>query len=135
MAEAGGRDRDHRSDRGEGGGSGSRVEISATAGWTFSNGVEADSSLIVPGVGTFTSIDPKDAFSWGLRLGFFGGTPRLASSSISSQPTRARRNDDHQARRPEDQQLPRLLRLQLWWRRCRGWPVLLFGLGATSMAR
>ena len=48
-----------------------RVEISATAGWTLSNGVEADSSLIVPGVGTFNTIDPKDAFSWGLRLGFF----------------------------------------------------------------
>ncbi len=48
-----------------------RVEISATAGWTFSNGVTADSSVIVPGVGTFNSIDPKDAFSWGLRLGFF----------------------------------------------------------------
>ena len=50
-----------------------RVEVSATVGWTFSNGVEADGSLTVPGVGTFTSIDPKDAFSWGLRLGFFAG--------------------------------------------------------------
>ncbi len=50
-----------------------RAEISATAGWTFSNGVEADSSLTVPGVGTFNSIDPKEAFSWGLRLGFFAG--------------------------------------------------------------
>ncbi len=50
-----------------------RVEMSATAGWTFSNGVEADSSLTVPGVGTFNTIEPKDAFSWGLRLGFFAG--------------------------------------------------------------
>jgi len=43
----------------------SRVELSATAGWTFSDGVN---------VGTFDEspiqIGPKDAFSWGARLGF-----------------------------------------------------------------
>jgi hypothetical protein len=47
----------------------SRVEVSGTAGWTFSDGVTG-SAVVVPGVGTFDSIDPKDAFSWGLRLGF-----------------------------------------------------------------
>jgi len=46
-----------------------RVEISGTAGWTFSDGVSGD-SVLVPGVGTFNRIDPKDAFSWGVRLGF-----------------------------------------------------------------
>jgi len=46
-----------------------RVEISGTAGWTFSDGVGGNAALVT-GVGTFTSIDPKDAFSWGLRLGF-----------------------------------------------------------------
>jgi hypothetical protein len=43
----------------------SRVELSATAGWTFSDGVSGsanDSSAI--------RIDPADAFSWGARLGF-----------------------------------------------------------------
>ena len=64
-----------------------RVEISATAGWTFSNGVEADSSLIVPGVGTFNSIDPKDAFSWGLRLGFFAGENSEIGFLFNQQPT------------------------------------------------
>jgi opacity protein-like surface antigen len=42
-----------------------RVELSATAGWTFSDGVSgsaADNSAV--------RVDPKDAFSWGLRLGF-----------------------------------------------------------------
>jgi hypothetical protein len=47
-----------------------RVEISGTAGWTFSDGVGGASAVVVPGVGTFDSVDPKDAFSWGLRLGF-----------------------------------------------------------------
>jgi opacity protein-like surface antigen len=46
-----------------------RVEIGATAGWTFSDGVSG-SAVTVPGVGTFDRIDPKDAFSWGVRLGF-----------------------------------------------------------------
>lgn len=46
-----------------------RVELSGTAGWTFSDGVSGD-GVLVPGVGTFNRIDPKDAFSWGLRLGF-----------------------------------------------------------------
>jgi hypothetical protein len=45
------------------------VEISGTAGWTFSDGVTG-TGIVVPGVGSFNSIDPKDAFSWGLRLGF-----------------------------------------------------------------
>jgi hypothetical protein len=46
-----------------------RVELGATAGWTFSDGVSG-SAVTVPGVGTFDRIDPKDAFSWGVRLGF-----------------------------------------------------------------
>ena len=50
-----------------------RVEVGVTAGWTYGNGLNADGSLTVPGVGTFNAIDPKDAFSWGLRLGFFAG--------------------------------------------------------------
>ena len=42
-----------------------RVEISGTAGWTFSDGVNvggSDNAAI--------RVDPKDAFSWGARIGF-----------------------------------------------------------------
>jgi hypothetical protein len=46
-----------------------RVELSGTVGWTFSDGVSGDIAT-VPGVGSFNRIDPKDAFSWGLRLGY-----------------------------------------------------------------
>lgn len=46
-----------------------RVEISGTAGWTWSDGVSGD-GVTVPGIGTYNRVDPKDAFSWGLRLGF-----------------------------------------------------------------
>ncbi len=41
-----------------------RVELSGTAGWTFSDGVSGsanDNSAV--------RVDPKDAFSWGARLG------------------------------------------------------------------
>ena len=41
-----------------------RVEISGTAGWTFSDGVNVGTSEDV------IRLDPKDAFSWGVRLGF-----------------------------------------------------------------
>jgi opacity protein-like surface antigen len=47
-----------------------RVELSGTAGWTFSDGASGDSRTI-PGVGTFNRVDPKDAFSWSARIGFF----------------------------------------------------------------
>ncbi|MCK5448144.1 MAG: porin family protein [Gemmatimonadetes bacterium] len=46
-----------------------KFEISATAGWTFSDGVSG-ASVTVPGEGTFNRVDPKDAFSWGLRGGY-----------------------------------------------------------------
>jgi hypothetical protein len=46
-----------------------RVEISGTAGWTFSDGVSGQ-AVDVPGVGVFNRIDPKDAFSWGARFGY-----------------------------------------------------------------
>jgi opacity protein-like surface antigen len=45
-----------------------RVEISGTAGWTFSDGVSGDPVTVV-GVGTFNSVTPQNAFSWGARLG------------------------------------------------------------------
>ena len=42
-----------------------RVEISGTAGWTFSDGVNVGTLDNAP-----IRVDPKDAFSWGARLGF-----------------------------------------------------------------
>ena len=48
------------------------AEVSGTVGWTFSEGVSGN-AVPVPGVGTFDRIEPKDAFSWGLRFGFFAG--------------------------------------------------------------
>ena len=53
-------------------GSAQGVEVSGTVGWTFSEGVSGN-AVVVPGVGTFDRIEPKDAFSWGLRLGFLAG--------------------------------------------------------------
>ena len=64
-----------------------RVEISATAGWTFSNGVEADGSLTVPGLGTFNTIEPVDAFSWGLRVGFLANENSEVGFLFNQQPT------------------------------------------------
>jgi hypothetical protein len=65
-----------------------RVEIAGTAGWTFSDGVSG-SVVPVPGVGTFDRIDPKDAFSWGARIGFMvtpnvevGGLFNLQSTTL-----------------------------------------------------
>ena len=42
-----------------------RVEISGTAGWTFSDGVNVGAIDDSP-----ISVGPKDAFSWGARIGF-----------------------------------------------------------------
>ena len=44
---------------------GGRVELSGTAGWTFSDGVNVGTIDESP-----IQIGPKDAFSWGARLGF-----------------------------------------------------------------
>jgi hypothetical protein len=52
-----------------------RVEISGTIGWTFSDGVSGN-TVIVPGAGSFSRIDPKDAMSWGARIGVFA-TPNV----------------------------------------------------------
>jgi hypothetical protein len=46
------------------------VELTATYGWTFSDGVGGVTAVRVPGIGTFDKIDPKDSASWGLRLGY-----------------------------------------------------------------
>jgi len=46
-----------------------RGEVSASAGWTFSDGVSGDPVRAGDG-NVYDRLDPKDAFSWGLRLGY-----------------------------------------------------------------
>jgi len=63
-----------------------RVELSGTAGWTFSDGVSGGAEGMA---GSFLRVDPKDAFSWGARVGFLvsdnvevGGLFSLQSTSL-----------------------------------------------------
>ena len=56
-----------------------RVELSATAGWTFSDGVSGGTYTIEGE--DFTRVDPKDAFSWGARIGFFA-TPQVEVGAL-----------------------------------------------------
>ena len=65
-----------------------RVEVSGTAGWTWSDGVSATAAVVVPGVGTFNRVDPKDSFSWGLRLGFLVNENSEIGFLFNQQPTK-----------------------------------------------
>jgi len=47
-----------------------RIELSGTIGWTYSDGVGGTTAVKVPNLGTFNSIDPKNAMNWGARLGY-----------------------------------------------------------------
>jgi hypothetical protein len=47
-----------------------RGEIGASAGWTFSDGVSGQAVRAADG-NLYDAIEPDDAFSWGLDLGFF----------------------------------------------------------------
>ena len=58
-----------------------RVEISGTAGWTFSDGVSGGTAEV--NGEEFSRIDPKDAFSWGARIGFFA-TPNVEVGALFS---------------------------------------------------
>ncbi len=86
-----------------------RVELSATAGWTFSDGVNVGSIDESP-----IQVGPKDAFSWGARLGFNLSPNAEIGFLFASQATDLEATGvvepDHSA---DGLQLPRLLRLQL----------------------
>jgi opacity protein-like surface antigen len=63
-----------------------RVEISGTSGWTFSDGVNVGTLDNAP-----VRVDPKDAFSWGARIGFLvtenvevGGLFNLQSTDLEA---------------------------------------------------
>jgi opacity protein-like surface antigen len=60
-----------------------RVEIGASAGWTFSDGVTFDGVLAGDG-NVYNSIEPKDSFSYSLNLGFFV-TPNVEVGGLFSQ--------------------------------------------------
>ena len=46
-----------------------RLEIASLAGWTWSDGVTG-AAVTVPGAGSFSGIEPGDAFSWGVSAGY-----------------------------------------------------------------
>ena len=62
------------------------AEVSGTVGWTFSDGVSGN-AVMVPGVGTFDRIDPKDSWAWGVRLGLFAGANSEIGFLYDQQPT------------------------------------------------
>ncbi len=62
-----------------------RFEISGTAGWTFSDGVDGQ-AVTVP-EGTFNRVDPKDSFSWGARFGFLLNSSSEVGFLFDMQPT------------------------------------------------
>jgi len=45
-----------------------RVEAGAMFGWTFSDGVSGD-AVLAPDGNLYDRVDPKDSFSWNLRIG------------------------------------------------------------------
>ena len=63
-----------------------RAEVSGTVGWTVGDGVSGN-AVVVPGVGTFDRVDPKDSWAWGLRLGLFAGENSEIGFLYDQQPT------------------------------------------------
>ena len=109
------------------------MELSGTAGWTFSDGVSGGTTTV--NGEDFSRIDPKDAFSWGAADRLLRDAERRDRRAVQLAVDEARdlRARQHaRARRREDLQLPRLRRLQLRRVRRRGPPYFLGGLGATQ---
>jgi len=110
-----------------------RVEIAGTAGWTFSDGVSGN-AYTVPGVGTFNRIDPKDAFSWGARIGFLvtenvvvGGLFNLQSTSLEAGGTNTLTIGDEKVYNYHG-----FIEYQFGDERSKARPYFLGGLGATQ---
>jgi hypothetical protein len=62
-------------------------EVGVFAGWVFADGVSGN-AVLVPGVGTFDRIDPKDSFGWGFDVGVFVGPNAEVGFMYSQQPTK-----------------------------------------------
>jgi len=63
----------------------SKFEISATAGYTFSDGVSG--ATVETDEGTFNRLDPADSFSWGLRFGYMLSGNSEVGFLFDTQPT------------------------------------------------
>ena len=63
----------------------SKIEISATAGYTFSDGVSGETRDTDEG--SFNRVDPVDSFSWGLRLGYMLSENSEIGFLFDNQPT------------------------------------------------
>ena len=50
-----------------------RVEVGATFGWIFSDGVQLDAPVIGGDGNLYDRIDPKDSGAWGFNLGYLAG--------------------------------------------------------------
>ena len=63
-----------------------KAEVGIFAGWVFSDGVSGD-TRVVPGVGAFDRIDPKDAFGWGFDVGVMLGPNAEVGFIYANQPS------------------------------------------------
>src|SRR3954468_2240907 len=63
-----------------------KAEVGVTFGWSYADGVSGN-TYIVPGVGSFSRIDPKDSFMWGIDVGFFVGPNAEVGFIYGNQPT------------------------------------------------
>jgi hypothetical protein len=63
----------------------SKFEISANAGYTFSDGVSG--ATVETDEGTFNRLDPADSFSWGLRFGYMLSENSEIGFLFGTQPT------------------------------------------------
>jgi hypothetical protein len=63
----------------------SKFEISANAGYTFSDGVSG--ATVETDEGTFNRLDPADSFSWGLRFGYMLSENSEVGFLFDTQPT------------------------------------------------
>ena len=64
-----------------------KAEVGVTVGWVWADGVSGN-NVVVPGVGTFNRIDPKDSFGWGIDVGFFVGPNAEVGFLYGQQPSK-----------------------------------------------
>ena len=64
-----------------------KAEVGVTFGWSYADGVSGN-TYVVPGVGSFNRIDPKDSFMWGIDIGFFVGPNAEVGFIYGNQPTK-----------------------------------------------
>jgi hypothetical protein len=65
---------------------GHKAEVGVVFGYVFSDGVSGN-NILVPGVGTFNRVDPKDSFGWGIDIGFFVTPNAEVGFQYTMQPT------------------------------------------------